>query len=56
MLSLDILFLFTEIDPILLKYQPNTGIFNNSYLSMNFGELKIVCKKKFQTSIDETKQ
>ena len=35
-LSLDILFLFTEIDPILLKYQPNTGIFNNSYLSMNY--------------------
>ena len=47
--SLETLFLFTEIESIFLKYQPNIGIFNSSFLRIKIGELKIVCKKKFQT-------
>ena len=37
-------FLFIDIDPIFFKYQPNIGIHNNSFLRINTGELKIVCK------------
>ena len=43
-LSLLILFLFTDSEPIFFKYQPNTGILINSCFKINIGELKIVCK------------
>ncbi len=45
-LSFEILFLSIEIESIFFKYEPKIGIFNNSFLRMNIGELKIVCKKK----------
>ena len=43
-LSLVVLFLLIEIDPIFFKYQPKIGINNNSFFRINTGELKIVCK------------
>ena len=47
--SLLILFLSIDIEPTFDKYHPKIGIFNNSFFKINTGELKTVCKKKFQT-------
>ena len=50
-LSFVILFLCIEIDPIFLKYHPNTGIINSSFLSMKIGELKIVSESSAASGV-----
>ena len=45
-LSLVVLFLSIEIEPIFFNCQPKIGIFNNSFFKIKTGELNIDCKKK----------
>ena len=45
-LSLVILFLLIEIEPIFFRYQPKIGIWSNSFFKIKIGESSGICKAK----------